>query len=75
MEAIATPSCNTSSLSPFVPSGPDPWNTVKVKHVYRRLGFGALQADVDAALALTPGAFIDQLVDAAFNLPPTPTPP
>jgi hypothetical protein len=74
MEAIISPSCNTSTLSPYIPSGANPWNVSKVKHVFRRLGFGAHQDDVDAALALSPGNFIDSLVDSAFNLPPTATP-
>jgi hypothetical protein len=74
METIATLSCNTSTLSTYVPDSGNPWNTSKVKHVYRRLGFSASQADVDAALTLTPSAFIDNLVDTAFNLPPTTAP-
>ncbi len=74
METIANSSCNTSTLAPYVPSGANPWNTSKIKHVYRRLGFGASQADVDAALALSPGQFIDNLVDSAFSLPPTTAP-
>ncbi len=74
METLITPSCNESTLAPYVPSGPDPWNTSKINHVFRRLGFGAHQDRIDTALALTPDEFIDQLVDDAFNLPSTPTP-
>ena len=74
METIATPSCNTSTLVPYVPSGSNPWNTSKVKHLFRRLGFGASQTEVDAALALTPSQLIDDIVDTAFNLPLTPAP-
>ncbi|MBZ0327916.1 MAG: DUF1800 domain-containing protein [Altibacter sp.] len=74
MEAITSLSCNTATLAPYVPSAPNPWNVSKVKHVYRRLGFGAAQAAVDAALALSPSEFIDNLVDGAFNLPTTATP-
>ena len=75
MNSIAAPSCNTSTLSPYVPSGSNPWNVSKVKHVYRRLGFSASQSTVDNALALSPGQFIDSLVDTAFSLPPTASPP
>jgi hypothetical protein len=75
METIATPSCNTSTLSPYIPSGPNPWNVSKVKHVLRRIGFGGSIDTVDAALALSPNDFIDNLVDDAFNLPPTAAPP
>lgn len=74
METIANPSCNTSTLAPYVPSGGDPWNTTKVKHVFRRLGFGASQLEVDNALNLTPEEFIDNLVDNAFNLDVYPEP-
>ena len=74
METIAIPACNTSTLAPYVPSGQNPWSASKVKHVYRRLGFSASQAEIDAALALSPGQFIDTLVDTAFALPPTPAP-
>ena len=74
METIANPTCNSSTLAPYEPSSQNPWDTHKVKHVYRRLGFGASQDDVDAALSLNPGQFIDSLVDTAHNMPPTPAP-
>jgi hypothetical protein len=75
METIAAPSCNASTLAPYVPSGSNPWNVSKIKHAYRRLGFSASQSTIDTALALTPSQFIDNLVDTAFALPPTATPP
>ena len=74
MDTIITPSCNESTLAPYTPSGGDPWNTTKIKHVFRRLGFAASQDQVDEALALSPEDFIDNLVDDAFNLPFTPAP-
>ncbi len=74
MDTIITPSCNDSTLTPYIPSGPNPWNTIKINHVFRRLGFGASQDRVDNALALTPQDFIDDLVDTAYNLPETPAP-
>ncbi len=74
METIAAPSCNASTLAPYLPSGSNPWNVSKIKHAYRRLGFSASQSTIDTALALTPGQFIDNLVDTAFALPPTATP-
>lgn len=74
MEIATNFSCNTATLTPFVPSGGNPWNTSKVKHTYRRLAFGANVMQVDDALALSPSDFINNLVDNAFNLPPTPTP-
>ena len=74
MEIATNLSCNTATLSPYVPSGGNPWNTTKIKHAYRRLAFGASVMQVDDDLALSPGDFIDTLVDNAFNLPPAPAP-
>jgi hypothetical protein len=74
METTTITSCNTSTLAPYIPSVGNPWDISKVKHVYRRLGFSASIADVDAALALTPSILIDNIVDSAFNLPVTPAP-
>ena len=74
METIATPSCNSATLAPYLPSQQEPWNITRAKHVYRRLGFGAIQSDLDSALTLSPSQFIDSLVDTAFSLPNTPTP-
>ncbi len=72
--SVLFPSCNTATLDPYIPDGTNPWNVQKVKHTYRRLGFSANQLEVDNALALSPNDFIDNLVDNAFNLPPTATP-
>ena len=74
MEIAANYSCNTATLSPYVPSGGNPWNTSKVKHAFRRLGFGANLMRIDDSIVLSPGDFIDDIVDAAYNLPPTPAP-
>jgi len=74
METNNTPSCNDAELIPYTPTSQNPWDTAKAKHIYRRLGFGAKQSDVDAALSLNPGGFIDTLVDTAAGQPPTPAP-
>ena len=74
MDTIISPSCNDSTLTPYIPSGPNPWNTIKINHVFRRLGFGAAQDRIDDALAMTPNDFIDDLVDTAYSLPATPAP-
>lgn len=74
METIATPSCNNSTLAPFESSSNNPWNTDKIKHVFRRLGFGASLDDVDNALSLNPGQFIESLVNSAKNMAPTQAP-
>ncbi|MFC7357769.1 DUF1800 family protein [Jejudonia soesokkakensis] len=74
MEIVTTPSCNASTLTPYIPSGGNPWTLQKVKHTYRRLAFGGSIDEMDAALAQTPDQFIDFLVDTAANLTPTPAP-
>jgi len=74
MEPIITPSCNEATLTPYIPSNDNQWDTIKIKHVYRRLGFGASQDKIDEALALSPDEFIDNLVDNATALPTTPEP-
>lgn len=63
------PSCNTSTLDAYVPSNSNPWDIKKVRHAFRRLGFGAAQADVDLALTQTPANFIDGIIDAALAAP------
>ncbi|PVW15320.1 DUF1800 domain-containing protein [Marixanthomonas spongiae] len=74
MEKTVTTPCNFSTLVSYTPTSQNPWNTLKVNHAYRRMAFGAPKADIDAALSLSPNDFIDSLVDAAHNLPPTPAP-
>ena len=75
METTLNPSCNTATLTPYVPSGSNPWNISKVKHTFRRLGFSSSLQRQDDALSLSPGQLIDQLVDDAAGLPPTAAPP
>ncbi len=74
MEPIVNPSCNEATLAPYTPSPQDPWNTVKINHVFRRLSFGAIQAVIDGVLSSNPDDFINDLVDTAVNLPVTPAP-
>lgn len=63
-----------NALDPYIPSPQKPWNRQRVQHLYRRLGFGASKADIDAALALTPSDLVDQLIDGLVNAP-APDPP
>ena len=74
METTTPISCNESTLTPYIPFDDNPWNTIKIKHVYRRLGFGASQDAIDAALSLSPNDFIDDLVQEAINKPTTSVP-
>ena len=61
-------------LAPYEPSAAKPWNARRVAHVYRRLGFGATFAQIQAGLQLSPSDLIDSLLDPAVDLGP-PDPP
>ena len=52
---------------PYVPSAAKPWNARRVAHLYRRLGFGASHAQIQAGLQLSPGELIDQILDTAAD--------
>ncbi len=75
MVATTPPSCNTASLDAYVPNAENIWNIDKIKHVYRRLDFGASQSNLDDALNMTPSEFIDSLIDEAIAQDNLPTPP
>lgn len=68
------PTCETGSLSPYLPTTENPWNEQKVLHLFRRLGFGAPPVDIQAALAMTPSELIDSIIDDAIALPTSPAP-
>jgi uncharacterized protein (DUF1800 family) len=57
-----------AALDPYVPTAAKPWNLRRVMHLYRRLGYGANLAEVQAGLQLSPGPLVDQLLDEAANL-------
>ncbi len=61
--------CATGTILPYQPSAEIPWNEERVKHLYRRLGFGATRAQIDAALTQSPTELVDTLITEAFNMP------
>lgn len=61
--------CNNSTLATYTPSAEKPWNIKRVKHLYRRLGFGANIATIKNALTQNPSDLIDTLIDEAVNKP------
>lgn len=63
-----------NSIDEYIPSAEKPWNEKRVRHLYQRLGYGASHAEIQAGLAMTPAALVDQLLDSVANMPP-PTPP
>ncbi|WP_124979337.1 DUF1800 domain-containing protein [Nonlabens xiamenensis] len=67
-------SCNTAPLTTFVPDTTTPWDTKRVRHALRRLGYGRTQGLEAAALAQMPDVFIDQLITTAAGYTVTPAP-
>lgn len=72
MEALTA--CNFSTLTPYVPSASNTWDAHKVRHLYRRLGYGATTSELDTALALSPTEVLQNLISEAINTPNTFTP-
>ena len=67
-------SCNMATLAPYVPTTDNPWDVEKARHLYRRLGFGTTEANINTILNGTPQAAVDTLVNNAINLPNTAAP-
>lgn len=67
-------SCNLSDLSQYTPSTEMPWNEMRIKHFYRRFGFGVTPSVMQASLLQTPSTLIDTLIDQAIALPTTADP-
>ncbi len=71
---MTTMNCATGTITPYVPDEIRPWTTVKVQHLYRRMGFGANPPMVGDALQKSPAQLVDELIDEAINMPLTQTP-
>lgn len=67
-------SCITTGLQPYIPSSQSPWNELRVKHVYRRLGYDSNQFMISNALSISPSQLIDQLINESLNAPSWPAP-
>ncbi len=66
--------CAGGTLAAYVPDSNKPWNSLRVSHLYKRLGFGATHAEIQAGLQLTPSQLVDQLFNDA-KAAPLPSPP
>lgn len=66
--------CIIGGIATYVPSPTNPWDRQKVQHLYNRLGFGATDVEIAAALSQNPDTLIDNLIDNAVASP-SPTPP
>ena len=60
--------CAISSISPFQPA-PNQWTRYHVLHLYKRMSFGASEAEIQAGLQMTPTQLVDLLLDTAVALP------
>ncbi len=65
--------CAISSILPYEPS-PEEWTARKVRHIYRRLGYGATPEQVNSGQAVSPSELIDELISTALNTPLPETP-
>lgn len=65
----------TTTLKEWVPDAANPWDADAVQHLYHRLGFGAKKSDITLALATTPSALIDMLMDDELVTTGMPEPP
>lgn len=66
--------CAVGTLDVYTPNTEAPWNEERVKHLFRRIGFGANQSMIADALNKTPSLLIDQLLDEAISQPNWPKP-
>lgn len=66
--------CATTGLAPYVPSEATPWDAARVQHFYRRAGYGAHLAEIDAALLEDPTKVVERLLDEAATRPLAPDP-
>ncbi|WP_394747607.1 DUF1800 domain-containing protein [Spongiimicrobium salis] len=63
--------CNTSPLTPYT----TPLDRQKAEHLYRRLGFSASVATIDAAIGQSATALVNTLINEAINMAPQAAPP
>src|SRR5205807_2021635 len=47
---------------PYSPDASNPWDLVKVAHVYRRAGFGASWATLEAGIKTSPGEVVSRVM-------------
>lgn len=71
---LVTTSCANGSLDVFQPGPGKTWDQQRVKHLYRRLGYGPGPDELETALEMAPDQLVDQLIDQALaqELPPPP---
>ncbi len=65
MHATTLTDSAVSGLAPYTPTEALPWDAERVKHLYRRAGYGASPAQLQRALTDGPEATINRLLDTA----------
>ncbi|MEM1123802.1 MAG: DUF1800 family protein, partial [Bacteroidota bacterium] len=61
--------CAPSSLAVYQPSPSQPWDNLRIKHLYRRLSYGNSLKDLDNARGKSPEQLVDELIDQAMTAP------
>ena len=64
-----SPTCAVESLNKYVPSIEQPWTEQRIKHIYRRLSYGAALSAIEDAKNKTPEQLVDELIDGAMAAP------
>ena len=62
--------CNVSTLAPYT----TPLDAIRAAHLYRRLGFSASVQTINQAVGQTAGALVDNLINEAVGMAPSPAP-
>ncbi|MGB5941606.1 MAG: DUF1800 domain-containing protein [Leeuwenhoekiella sp.] len=66
--------CNTATIAEFVPATSSAWSQSLVRHVYRRLAYGASVGDLATGAVQSPAELIDALINDALAHPNIPQP-
>ena len=63
-----------AALDPYIPDVEMPWDAIRVRHLYNRIGHGCFNAVVTAGIQINPNELVDQILDGVVNLPDPVTP-
>jgi len=71
---MLTLNCTSGTIAPYIPDSERPWNRHRLRHLFRRMGFGITPQDVEQLLPDNPLELVDQLLDQAQSAPLLPEP-
>ncbi len=63
------PTCVKGNLSVYQPSSSKPWNALRVKHLYKRIGFGTNANVTRVVQPFSPSEIVDRLIQEAKDAP------